>query len=76
MQSLDRLKTETVVLHSLGSETDRITKKKMKAGTVKAITSRNMSSMSTKSMSCLIKTIRQNIVLCFAGVILQYISNI
>lgn len=75
MQSLDRLKTETVVLHSLGSETDRITKK-MKAGTVKAITSRNMSSMSTKSMSCLIKTIRQNIVLCFAAVILQYIRNI
>lgn len=48
----------------------------MKASTVKAITYRNMSSTSTKSMSCLIKTIRQNIVSCFAGAILQYISNI
>lgn len=47
----------------------------MKAGTVKAVTYRNMSSVSTKSMSCLIKTIRQNIVSCFPGVILQYISN-
>lgn len=35
-----------------------------------------MSAMSTKSLSCLIKTIRQNIISYFADFILQYISNI